>query len=126
MGLLVPGLRVACAAAVLMAVGVLAAAETISEGTYLVGVGKGLIPGTYRAPGGTHCMWYRLSGTGSKDIIEQGGGAFPVVEILPRDKAFRSSRCGTWRMVPTEQDEAEAGRISWSLLNWCSLCWGTR
>ena len=74
------------------------AANTVGEGTWVVGTD--LAPGTYRTakPVGANCYWgvYR-SGSNGSDILENDipGGGHPVV-TLAEGQDFKSSRCGTW------------------------------
>lgn len=74
------------------------AANTISNGTWTVGVD--IAPGTYRSnePVGSTCYWgiYR-TGTNGGDIIENDipGGGRPTV-TLSQGQDFNSTRCGSW------------------------------
>lgn len=73
-----------------------------SFGDGIHAVGSDIDPGTYRNDGSGSCYWARLSGFGgtSSDIIANDntrGQAY--VTIDPADKAFESSRCGTWELV---------------------------
>lgn len=74
------------------------AANTVSDGTWVVG--SDIAPGTYRAaqPVGSDCYWgiYR-SGSNGADILENDipGGGHPVV-TLAEGQDFKSARCGTW------------------------------
>lgn len=65
-------------------------------------VGSDIQPGIYRiADVGSGCYWARLAGfDGELDDILANDNATgsAVVEILPSDAGFESSRCGTWRM----------------------------
>ncbi|WP_350258223.1 hypothetical protein [Scrofimicrobium sp. R131] len=78
-----------------------AKANTFGSGTMVVGVD--IQPGTYRSDAsGSSCYWARLSGLSGTfdDIIANGlpdGQA--VVTIDPSDKAFDSTRCGTWTRI---------------------------
>jgi hypothetical protein len=70
-----------------------------SDGTYLVG--QDIAPGTYRSAGsvrpGQDCYWKRLASLNTSDIIDNNGSTGPqVVEILPSDKAFYTTRCQPW------------------------------
>ncbi|WP_330253172.1 hypothetical protein OG874_00705 [Nocardia sp. NBC_00565] len=77
-------------------------ASTITrDGTYLVGVD--ILPGTWRATGGSGCYWERLSDlTGTLDgiIANELGDGPQFVTILASDRAFHPKRCGTWTLVP--------------------------
>lgn len=74
------------------------AANTVGDGTWVVG--PDIAPGTYRAtqPVGSNCYWgvYR-SGSNGADIIDNDlpGGGHPVV-TLAEGQDFKSARCGTW------------------------------
>jgi hypothetical protein len=74
------------------------AANTITEGTWTVGVD--IEPGTYRTkePVGSSCYWgiYR-SGTNKDDIIQNDivTGGTPTVN-LAEGQDFSSTRCGSW------------------------------
>ena len=74
------------------------AANTVGDGTWVVG--SDIAPGTYRAsqPVGSNCYWgvYR-SGSNGADILENDipGGGHPVV-TLAEGQDFKSARCGTW------------------------------
>jgi hypothetical protein len=70
------------------------------DGTWQVGVD--IAPGTWRSAGGTTCYWQRMkgfSGTFSDIIANDNTGPSTIVEIGASDKAFSSSRCGTWTKV---------------------------
>jgi hypothetical protein len=74
---------------------------SFNDGTFLVG--REIRPGIYRAknPGGL-CYWARLSGLGGgfNDIIaNENPSGQATVQIYSSDKAFQSTRCGTWRKV---------------------------
>ncbi|WP_051299625.1 hypothetical protein [Arthrobacter castelli] len=74
------------------------AANTISEGTWTVGVD--VEPGTYRTTDDVRssCYWgIYVSGTNSEDIVSNGipGGGRPSV-TLSKGQDFTTSRCGTW------------------------------
>lgn len=76
--------------------------QTISDGMNIVG--SDIQPGVYRASGSTlGCYWARLSGfTGAgSDIIANdfSSDGQVVVEILPTDKAFKTTGCGSWEKV---------------------------
>jgi hypothetical protein len=67
------------------------------DGTWQVGID--IAPGTWRSAGGTTCYWQRMrgfSGTSSDIIANDNAGPSTIVEIGASDKAFSSSRCGTW------------------------------
>lgn len=74
------------------------AANTVGDGTWVVG--QDIAPGTYRAsqPVGSSCYWgvYR-SGSNGADILDNDipGGGHPVV-TLAEGQDFKSARCGTW------------------------------
>jgi hypothetical protein len=74
------------------------AANTVGDGTWVVG--PDIAPGTYRTsqPVGSNCYWgiYR-SGSNGADILENDipGGGHPVV-TLADGQDFKSARCGTW------------------------------
>ena len=74
------------------------AANTVGDGTWVVGTD--IAPGSYRTakPVGSSCYWgvYR-SGSNGSDILENDlpGGGQPVV-TLAEGQDFKSSRCGTW------------------------------
>jgi hypothetical protein len=70
---------------------------SFGDGTYRVNTD--IVPGTYRAPGGSSCYWARLKGfSGSlDDILANGfGDTSPIVTISASDAGFESSHCGTW------------------------------
>ncbi|HEY0867295.1 MAG TPA: hypothetical protein VGE01_07950 [Fimbriimonas sp.] len=73
---------------------------TFGDGTYFVGID--IAPGTWRSANGSSCYWARLSGFSGElgDILandnEEGSA---IVEILPGDDGFTSSRCGTWSKI---------------------------
>lgn len=72
-------------------------ATPFSDGTHAVGVD--IAPGTYRAPAGIDCYWFRLSGFGGTvDDVEAAGGSgsSEIVTILPSDAGFQSDGCGQW------------------------------
>ncbi|AIY01958.1 hypothetical protein ART_2359 [Arthrobacter sp. PAMC 25486] len=74
------------------------AANTIADGTWVVGVD--IEPGVYRTKSdvGSSCYWAILaSGTNGDDIIANDipGGGFPTV-TLAAGQDFKSSRCGAW------------------------------
>lgn len=69
-------------------------------------IGSSIPPGRYISTTASGCYWERLSGfTGSFDEIlanENPSGSHVIVDILPTDKGFNSSRCGTWTpFIPT-------------------------
>lgn len=74
------------------------AANTVGDGTWVVG--SDIAPGSYRTaqPVGSSCYWgvYR-SGSNGSDILDNDlpGGGHPVV-TLAEGQDFKSSRCGTW------------------------------
>jgi len=63
-------------------------------------VGKSLPPGTYRTQSGSDgCYWARLknfSGELGGILANENANAPTIVTILPTDKGFESTRCGTW------------------------------
>lgn len=66
-------------------------------------VGEDVSPGTYRTTSASRCYWARLSGFGGelRDILDNDNadGTDVIVQILPGDYGFESSRCGTWTKV---------------------------
>ena len=74
------------------------AANTISDGTWVVGVD--IEPGAYRpkADVGSRCYWgIYASGTNGDDIIANDlpGGGLPSV-TLAAGQDFKTARCGSW------------------------------
>ena len=74
------------------------AANTVGDGTWVVGVD--IEPGTYKATAnvGSRCYWgIYASGTNGDDIIANDlpGGGLPSVS-LAAGQDFKTSRCGTW------------------------------
>ncbi|PPB48092.1 hypothetical protein C4K88_16460 [Arthrobacter pityocampae] len=73
------------------------------DGTFRVG--SEIKPGLYRATGtGNSCYWETTSGfSGSFDELNSNyfGSARTYVQILPSDRGFKTSGCGTWTTVPT-------------------------
>jgi hypothetical protein len=68
-----------------------------TDGTYLVGTD--IQPGMYRTPGGSACYWARLRSLDTSDIIDNNNSTGPqVIEILPTDRAFKTSNCQTWTL----------------------------
>jgi hypothetical protein len=70
------------------------------DGTWQVAID--IAPGTWRSTGGTTCYWQRMrgfSGTFTDIIANDNTGPSTIVEIGAGDKAFSSSRCGTWTKV---------------------------
>jgi len=70
------------------------------DGTWQVAID--IAPGTWRSAGGTTCYWQRMkgfSGTFNDIIANDNTGPSTIVEIGASDKAFSSSRCGTWTKV---------------------------
>jgi hypothetical protein len=70
-------------------------------GTYFVGAGNDIAPGTWTDTGGTDCVWMRLSGFNGAgtDVIASGGatGLPEDVTIDPADAGFKATpQCGTW------------------------------
>ena len=86
------------------------------DGAYVVG--SDIQPGTYEAPGGPNCGWFRVSGFGGTvaDIIEalylledpDPDGAVTVT-IQPTDIGFTSSDCGTW--TPSTTPGAQSSTV---------------
>jgi hypothetical protein len=79
-----------------------AAAETISDGTYIVGTD--IQPGEYRSRTADDlCYWARLKSTdgGLGSIIANNlsNGGQQIVTIKRTDKAFETRDCGTWSRV---------------------------
>jgi hypothetical protein len=75
-------------------------ASGFGSGTQLVG--EDIVPGTYRARGGSLCYWERLRGFGGTvaEIIANGFGHEPaIVTIAATDVGFRSQDCGSWTLV---------------------------
>jgi hypothetical protein len=68
-----------------------------ADGVYIVGTD--VVPGLYRAPGGSDCYWARLKGFGGtlSDLISHdtptGRAAMTITTV---DRGFKSSGCGTW------------------------------
>ena len=74
------------------------AANTVSDGTWVVGVD--IEPGSYKAKSdvGSRCYWgIYASGSNGDDIIANDipGGGLPTV-TLAAGQDFKSSRCGSW------------------------------
>ncbi|MET4061750.1 hypothetical protein ABIB35_003327 [Arthrobacter sp. UYP6] len=74
------------------------AANTVGDGTWVVGTD--IAPGNYRTaqPVGSSCYWgIHRSGSNGSDIVDNDlpGGGHPVV-TLAEGQDFKSSRCGTW------------------------------
>ncbi len=74
------------------------AANTVKEGTWVVGTD--IEPGTYRASAevGSSCYWgIYASGSNGAKIIDNGipGGGRPSVSLTV-GQDFKSARCGTW------------------------------
>ena len=80
------------------AVGAITSSQTASFGEGQFVVGLDIAPGTWRSSGtGTTCYWARLSDFSGDGILDNDLGPEPaIVTILPGDKGFESSRCGTW------------------------------
>jgi hypothetical protein len=69
------------------------------DGTYIVSVD--IAPGTWRSNSSDSCYWARLSGfagVGVRQVLANNNGV-GVVTILPTDKGFETSRCGTWTKI---------------------------
>ncbi|WP_146099430.1 hypothetical protein [Kineococcus xinjiangensis] len=76
----------------------------VPDGDHLVG--DTVLPGVYRAVGidGEECYWERDSALGreSDGLLANSFGAGPaIVELLPSDRRFSSTRCGGW--VPVDR-----------------------
>lgn len=74
------------------------AANTVGDGTWVVGVD--IEPGTYKAKSavGSSCYWgIYTSGSNGETIIANDipGGGLPTVD-LAAGQDFKSARCGTW------------------------------
>jgi hypothetical protein len=70
------------------------------QGTYVIGVD--VAPGMWRSSGGTTCYWQRMSGFSgsfSEIIANENAGESTIVTIGATDKAFTSTRCGTWTKI---------------------------
>ncbi|MXW23325.1 MAG: hypothetical protein F4X80_10665 [Chloroflexi bacterium] len=86
--------------------------EPFGDGVYLVGID--IEPGRYRAYGPLWaCEWARLGGFGgdttfgydtSPDIIAYSHEGSRIVDILASDAGFRSSNCGEWRRVASDEE----------------------
>jgi hypothetical protein len=72
----------------------------VGDGTWQVVID--IAAGTWRSAGGTTCYWQRMkgfSGTFDDIIANDNTGPSTIVEIGASDKAFSSTRCGTWTKV---------------------------
>lgn len=69
-------------------------ADTVSEGTYEVGVD--VAPGKYKTTGGKSCYWARLRDTAARDIIGNGIGDGPAVVTVRAGELFETARCAPW------------------------------
>jgi hypothetical protein len=73
---------------------------TIGDGTWRVGVKKGMVaPGDYQTAGGVGCYWERdqnFTGTESAILASDDLSGPGVVTILPTDAGFKTENCGTW------------------------------
>ena len=70
---------------------------SFGDGEFIVGTD--VVPGIYRAPGGSDCYWARLKGFGGtlSDLISHDTPQGPVaMTITTVDRGFKSSACGTW------------------------------
>jgi hypothetical protein len=57
-------------------------------------------PGTYRAAASPGCYWARLSSLDTSDIIDNDNADGPVVvQVLPSDKAFQTTRCASFHKI---------------------------
>ena len=66
----------------------------------LLRVGTDIQPGRYSiTTSGEICYWERVHGLGGTldDVIVNGGGPHPVVDVLASDAGLRSQGCGGWR-----------------------------
>ena len=90
---------------------VLPPASIDADGTWIVP--SEVKPGIYVAEGGSFCTWERLRGTSGrfKDIIANGIGRRPVVEVSRGDKAFGTDGCGAWKKM-TSYSGAKAKEIT--------------
>lgn len=62
-------------------------------------VGEDIEPGTYASEGGSNCYWARLGSTSGGDLLANGLPGGPVtVTISGSDAAFKTQRCGEWRL----------------------------
>ena len=78
------------------------AASSIVDGSWRVGVD--VDPGIYLTQGSDRCYWQRLSGFSgefSELIANDSPEGRSIVEILPSDVGFDSSRCGEW--IPVDE-----------------------
>ncbi|MXZ62953.1 MAG: hypothetical protein F4Y98_04990 [Chloroflexi bacterium] len=86
--------------------------EPFGDGVYLVGID--IEPGRYRADGPLWaCEWARLGGfsgdttfgyDSSPDIIAYGREGSKIADILASDAGFKSSNCGEWRPVTSDEE----------------------
>jgi len=70
------------------------ATEIPGDGVWVVG--EDVVPGTYRAEGGSLCTWQRLSGFRPElsSVITMGGESRVTLE--PGDAGFVTTDCGSW------------------------------
>lgn len=83
------------------------------SGTYLVG--KDFNAGVYRSTGNKSCYWERAknaSGSFDSIITNDNGGGQRIVYVRPTDKAFKSSRCNTWKRVYDSVLKSKSKRTS--------------
>ncbi len=66
----------------------------VGDGVWIVGTD--VAPGRYSSDGGASCVWQRLAGFGGSSEESLQVGLEAVVDILPTDRGFSSSNCGTW------------------------------
>jgi len=70
------------------------------DGTWRIGID--VEPGTYFTEASDGCYWQRLtgfSGSFSEILANDNTDARAIVEILPSDAGFDSSRCGEWNVL---------------------------
>lgn len=90
-------------------------AGVFTDGTWRVGPAP-VVPGTYRAGGGSACYWARLSGFGGTldEIIANDLGPGPaVVTIATEDAGFGTRGCGTWRRNAPAAPTLSPGDGTW-------------
>lgn len=62
-------------------------------------VGVDIVPGRYRAEGGSSCYWQKSPVDASDDIIDNGLVDGPTTVVIQDDILFTSQDCGTWTKV---------------------------
>ena len=77
-------------------------ADTIGQGTFVVGTD--IQPGAYVADAnpGRLCRWFHLSGFAGRatDVTSSGNGLLRgITEISPNTRGFRSIDCGEWKLI---------------------------